>query len=906
MESQAITEAPVAPPAETLVAPLAETLVACPAKTIPVGSTSGLTEQEKNDTLLDILDSPLLVPEKIELDDMNQRELGKSAPLLRTNTFPILQDIDDAGEEVKALNENDEDKSLEDNGGDIENVFREGNNDRQLVLVDNGDEKQPHMRQNEKQQAFLHNFKDEFRMGEKEMLIRPVTIEEVKPATFSLDEDSVAGMDGFGDCFYKACWEIIAGDLLAASQAFMGGVPIPRAVAMDIEASKHAKVLVHGGYGSFWFDNWMPNRVIWDDPNAHPPHPELSIKDFRSNKNLYLHDLQGSLATNVSQTLMRVEETLAVEHDLFIWQHSPSGIFSIKSAYPHLRRRDMDDFLSKNYWHKFGFRLQKVQVRCFISVHWVAPDQSDYVLNSDGSMVNLDSGYGFCIRKKDGSFLCGESDYLGGGDRFGAEVEANVVVDGLAGEASLGNSNRYSSKGNLPRHIRKPTGAPKVHIFKKVTYFNGMPELEFDDDEFEELIAPHKMSLVGKFSYGQPKMETCGDEFQKLGFKGFYFHGLLKPHHVLIRVELEEDYQRCWITSVWSISGYRMRILKWRPGFKFEKDPSMVPIWVSLHELPLERTHPKVIRSRNAKKKNPNLQSAMNDVMRKEKSIVSKPKVEGKQKSKKVNFVMPKPVPKWKPEKPARVESGRGLLIHEDGTSVEVEILQSNPSIVRALPSGKENVETQLAAEKVVQTREAGCEQAAQICSHAAQTLDPVNATSSGLIASEKAVIPVHVMENLVSPGTNKTLIVIAENELHGSPVARLSENRFELLSDTVNEVDIDDSSDDFPDEVGETILEDPPYASVDGTAMELMHYASDEENFARKIGKEVEEADAGGRWSEGEMEDQQFDEMSQGFVTVKRRRGRTTKEERLGMQEGLVLRRSARLQETFSLNIFN
>ncbi|CAI9089901.1 OLC1v1024553C1 [Oldenlandia corymbosa var. corymbosa] len=254
--------------------------------------------------------------------------------------------------------------------------------------------------------------------------------------------------------------------------------------------------------------------------------------------------------------------------------------------------------------------------------------------------------------------------------------------------------------------------------------------------------------------------------------------------------------------------------------------------------------------------------------------------MEGTQKSKKFNFVMPKPIPKWKPEKPTSVESGQGGLIHEDVSSVDVEILQSNPLIVRALPFGKENVETQLAAEEVAQTLDAGCTQAAEVCSHAAQTLDPGNATSSGLTASEKAVIPVDVMEtfgsqldtgkeisDVVSAGTDKPLIVVAENELQGDPVTRLSGNQFGLLSDTVNQVDINDSSNDSFDEEREAILAN---TSVGSTAPELMHYALDEKNFARKRGKEVEEADTEGRWSEGEMEDPQLDEMSQGFVTVK------------------------------------
>ncbi|CAI9105921.1 OLC1v1004954C1 [Oldenlandia corymbosa var. corymbosa] len=40
-----------------------------------------------------------------------------------------------------------------------------------------------------------------------------------------------------------------------------------------------------------------------------------------------------------------------------------------------------------------------------------------------------------------------------------------------------------------------------------------------------------------------------------------------------------------------------MRILKWTPGFRFEEDPPVVPIWVSLYDLPIEFMHSEVIYS---------------------------------------------------------------------------------------------------------------------------------------------------------------------------------------------------------------------------------------------------------------------------------------------------------------------
>ncbi|CAI9117200.1 OLC1v1018546C1 [Oldenlandia corymbosa var. corymbosa] len=147
--------------------------------------------------------------------------------------------------------------------------------------------------------------------------------------------------------------------------------------------------------------------------------------------------------------------------------------------------------------------------------------------------------------------------------------------------------------------FQKPIDTPlaKGSLVKEVRFVNGVPILEYEEDEYDKLVAPHQLSLIGKFSYGRPKMEEVHKEFKKLGFHGGYTLGLMNPRHVLIRFEREEDYQRCWIKMFWNIAGFSMRILKWRSGFKFEEDPPIVPIWVSLFDLPIEFLNPEVIFS---------------------------------------------------------------------------------------------------------------------------------------------------------------------------------------------------------------------------------------------------------------------------------------------------------------------
>ncbi|CAI9103059.1 OLC1v1001487C1 [Oldenlandia corymbosa var. corymbosa] len=92
-------------------------------------------------------------------------------------------------------------------------------------------------------------------------------------------------------------------------------------------------------------------------------------------------------------------------------------------------------------------------------------------------------------------------------------------------------------------------------------------------------------------------MEEVYQEFKKIRFNGGYTLGLMNPRHVLIRFDQEDDYQRCWIRTLWNIGGFSMRILKWKLGFCFEEDPPVVPIWVSLSDFPIEYMHPEVIFS---------------------------------------------------------------------------------------------------------------------------------------------------------------------------------------------------------------------------------------------------------------------------------------------------------------------
>lgn len=53
-----------------------------------------------------------------------------------------------------------------------------------------------------------------------QLLIRPVSGEEIRAAIFDIDGNKSPGPDGFGSAFYKAAWPTIGGEVIEVVQEF--------------------------------------------------------------------------------------------------------------------------------------------------------------------------------------------------------------------------------------------------------------------------------------------------------------------------------------------------------------------------------------------------------------------------------------------------------------------------------------------------------------------------------------------------------------------------------------------------------------------------------------------------------------------------------------------------------------
>lgn len=98
---------------------------------------------------------------------------------------------------------------------------------------------------------------------------------------------------------------------------------------------------------------------------------------------------------------------------------------------------------------------------------------------------------------------------------------------------------------------------------------------------------PFRFTLVGKFSQGCPTMERSRKIFNKLDLKGNFSSGHLDQKHVLIRVHHEGDFNILWLKETRFLNGYPMRIFCWTSNFRADEESSIVPIWVSLPNLPI-------------------------------------------------------------------------------------------------------------------------------------------------------------------------------------------------------------------------------------------------------------------------------------------------------------------------------
>ncbi|KAL0394552.1 UNVERIFIED_CONTAM: Transposon Ty3-G Gag-Pol polyprotein [Sesamum latifolium] len=122
-----------------------------------------------------------------------------------------------------------------------------------------------------------------------------------------------------------------------------------------------------------------------------------------------------------------------------------------------------------------------------------------------------------------------------------------------------------------------------VSLHPSFINFSGTKHSPSQMKKTHSLAADLCLALVGKFSHGSPPYSQLHRLLAKSGIKGV---SMINNKHALIILSTESDFSRLWLSRIWFLNGFPMRVFKWSPTFTTAHESSIVPIWVSFPELP--------------------------------------------------------------------------------------------------------------------------------------------------------------------------------------------------------------------------------------------------------------------------------------------------------------------------------
>ncbi|KAG5568620.1 hypothetical protein H5410_064371, partial [Solanum commersonii] len=121
-----------------------------------------------------------------------------------------------------------------------------------------------------------------------------------------------------------------------------------------------------------------------------------------------------------------------------------------------------------------------------------------------------------------------------------------------------------------------------------ITTRQGYPSITFYEKDFlQKMPGGCKYTLVGKFLNAMPRMELIRKSFiaqtQLIGgVKITHFNS----RHIYIDLDNEADHISVWTKQRMFVAGQSMKLQVWTPTFKLAEETPIVPIWITLPELP--------------------------------------------------------------------------------------------------------------------------------------------------------------------------------------------------------------------------------------------------------------------------------------------------------------------------------
>ncbi|CAI9115249.1 OLC1v1016102C1 [Oldenlandia corymbosa var. corymbosa] len=384
---------------------------------------------------------------------------------------------------------------------------------------------------------------------------------------------------------------------------------------------------------------------------------------------------------------------------------------------------------------------------------------------------------------------------------------------------------------------------------RKQDPFTQIDRIEQNSSKFKPPITQNSTYLQGNHRTDvlvwPPKMEESHKEFKKIGFNGGYTLGLMNPRHILIRFDEEDDYQRCWIRMFWNIVGFSIHILKWTPGFCFEEDPPVVPIWCC-NCCKIGRK----VRDCRVRKPPP---PQLNDAVKENESV-----------------------PKKKVIKLQQLKGTWGYKGRKENSDLDVKILQVQPLIVKAI--AMQSSESQpLQSRTLAQTFEA--------CAGGSTSDVSIKVVDGAHVS----VLTSEITPDMVT--TNHFVALDAIEEEFTKVVDVEGEENVEdyYIEDPLPTTKIQNSLDVAGDQHDVFLLGNSSPLDVDKSL--------DDGEVGKASNAEDLEDNERGSWSDGDANNLNVPKSEKREGAVHKKHGRKSKDEKPKQLDGLIPRRSLRLQ---------
>ncbi|RAL44323.1 hypothetical protein DM860_017429 [Cuscuta australis] len=112
-----------------------------------------------------------------------------------------------------------------------------------------------------------------------------------------------------------------------------------------------------------------------------------------------------------------------------------------------------------------------------------------------------------------------------------------------------------------------------------------MPSAVFSLDEDRKLYSNFKFALVGRAGRFI-NLHDIKSFLEGTGYQGGFRLRRLLNNDVLFIFNKEEEYLRFFIRGTWTINNIKLYVFKWTPDYCSHQDCSIVPIWVTISNLP--------------------------------------------------------------------------------------------------------------------------------------------------------------------------------------------------------------------------------------------------------------------------------------------------------------------------------